>query len=134
MWSLKWLPCGPRTGFFKLVIFSSFFVSLILLETPIFIMFLYKFPFKMSKFEATIWSKFQTLENQFELLPGSFVDPELPFKISPQIQAKQKRKTPPKNDDNAKPKRFVLQKEAFSGKRRKNTSTFFGPWSVGLSV
>ena len=35
MWSLNCLPCGPRTAF-KLVIFDTFFASLILLENPIF--------------------------------------------------------------------------------------------------
>ena len=64
---------------------THFFASLILLETPYFIVFLYQFQFKMSKFEAQFWSKFQTLETQFELLSGRFVDPELPFNISPQI-------------------------------------------------
>ena len=46
----------------------------------------------MFKFEAKNWSKFQTFENQFELLSGRFVDPELPFKISPRMQAKKKKK------------------------------------------
>ena len=101
---------------FKSVIFDSFFASLILLETPILIVFLYKSAFKMFKFEAKNWSIFQTFENQFELLSGRFVDPELLFTISPRMQAKEKKKATTKNDNNAKPKRFFLQKEAFSGK------------------
>ena len=93
---------------------THFFASLILLETPIFIAFLYTFSFKMFKFEAKNWSKFQTFENQFERLSGRFVDPELPFKISPRMQATTK------NDNNAKPKRFFLQKEAFWEKIEEN--------------
>ena len=86
----------------------------------------------MLKLEAQFWSTFQTLENQFEQLSGRFVDPELPFKISPRIQAK-KKKTPRKNDNNAKPKRFFLQKGVFSGKKEENFDIFC-PWSADLSV
>ena len=46
----------------------------------------------MLKFEAKNWSKTETFENQFELLAGRFVDPELPFKISPRMQAKKQKK------------------------------------------
>ena len=88
----------------------------------------------MFKFEAKNWSKTKTFENQFELLAGRFVDPELPFKISPRMQAKKKRKPPQKNDNNAKPKRSFLQKEAFSGKNRRKIWLFVGPWSVDLSL
>ena len=112
---------------------ESFFASLILLETPIFTVFLYKFPFKMLKFEAQFWSKFQTLENQFELLSGRFVDPELPFKIWPRIQAKKKRKTPQKTTTTRNPNASFCRKKRFREKRKK-TSIFFCPWAVGLSV
>ena len=77
----------------------------------------------MLKFEAQFWSKSQTLENQFELLSGRFVDPELPFKIWPRVQAKKKK--PQKNDNNAKPKRFLLQKEAFGLKKEENFNSLF---------
>ena len=49
LWTLNRLACGPRTGFrignFRVV----FLASLILFETPIFIVFSYKFQFKMLK-------------------------------------------------------------------------------------
>ena len=111
----------------------SFLTSLILLENPIFIVCSYTFLFKMLNLRHNFGQNFRPSKNQFELLSGCFVDPELPFKISPRIQAKKKKKTPQKNDNNAKPKRFFLQKGAFSGKKEENFD-FFCPWSVGLSV
>ena len=58
--------CGPWTGShvgpepaFKLVILGFFLASLILLETPIFIVFLYKFQFKMLKCWAQIGQNFR---------------------------------------------------------------------------
>ena len=79
----------------------------------------------MLKFEAQFWSTFQTLENEFELLSGRFVDSELPFKISPRIQAK-KKKTPQKKTTTRNPNASFCRKERFREKRKK-TSIFFSP-------
>ena len=100
---------------------THFFASLNLLETPIFIVFLYKFSFKMFKFEAKNWSKIKTFENQFELLAGRFVDPELPFKISPRMQAKKKKKAAAKKMTTTRnPNAPFCRKKRFREKWKKN--------------
>ena len=96
-----------------------------LLETLIFIVVLYKLQFKTLKFEAQLWSNFQILENQFELLSGRFVDPELPFKISPRIQAKKKRRHHEKTTTTRNPNVSFCRKERFREKKRKKTTSFF---------
>ena len=73
----------------------------------------------MFKFEAQSWSKLQTLENQFALLLGRFVDPELPFSH----EFKQREDTTNKRQQR-EPKRFFLQKEAFSGNKKANFDLF----------
>ena len=120
MWSLNcppplWSPnCLSNWSFL-----THFPASLILLETPIFIVFLYKFSFKMFKFEATNWSKFQTFENQFELLAGRFVDPERPFKISPRMQAKKKKKATTNKRQQRETQTLLSAKRSVVGKKLK---------------
>ena len=70
----------------------------------------------MLKFEAQLWSKFRTLENQFELPSGRFVNPELPFKFWPRIQAK-KIKTPQKTATTRNPNVSFCRKKRFRGKK-----------------
>ena len=72
--------------------------SLILLETPIFIVFLYKFQFEMLK----CWAQ-KTLKNQFEQGSGRFVVPEPALKMEPRNQAKTKKRKHQKNVTNTKP-------------------------------
>ena len=93
MWSVNRLPCGPRTGF--QIGHLLFFASHILLETTIFIVLLYKYPFKMLKFWTQFWSKFQTLKNQFEQRGRAVLwspnrrskrDPEIKQKITRNIK------------------------------------------------
>ena len=108
-----------------------------LLETPTSIEFLYKFSFKMLKFEAQFWSTFQTRENQFELLSGRFVDPELPFKIWPRIQAKKKKKDTTKKRQQHETQTLLSaesERSVFGKKRKKISIFFFCPWAVGISV
>ena len=113
---------------------AHFFASLILFENPIFVVFLYKFPFKILNFEAQFWSKFQTLENQFELLSGRFVDPELPFKIWPQTQAKKKKKDTTKKRQQRETQMLLSAERNVFGKKGTKNIDFFCPWAVGLSV
>ena len=125
--------CGPWTGSpvgpepaFKLVIFDSFFRFPHFAWNPnYFYSVLYKLQFKMLKFEAQFWSKFQTLENQFELLSGRFVDPELPFKISPRIQAKKKTKRHHKKTTTTRnPNASFCRKERFQEKKGRKLRFF----------
>ena len=72
------------------------------------------------------WSNFQTLENKFELLSGRFWSRSCPSKFDHKF--KQKKTHQQKNNNNAKPKRFFLRKETFSGKREENIDSF---WPLG---
>ena len=98
---------------------THFFASLILLETLVFIVFLYKFSFKMLKFEAKIGQKLRPSKTNLNCWRAVLWTPNCPSKFRHECKLKNKRKPPQKNDNNAKPKRSFLQKEAFSGKKWK---------------
>ena len=94
--------CGPWTGSlvgpepaFKLVILFLLLFPHMTWNPHVYSV-LYKSPFKMLKFWAQSWSKFQTLKNQFEQQSGRFVVPEPALEMGPRNQANKKNKKGPK--------------------------------------
>ena len=132
LWTLNRLACGPRTGF-QIGHFRFFLASLILLETPIFIVFLYRFQFEMLKCWHTL-VKISDPQKPIEQGSARFVVPEPALKMGPRNQAKTKKKETTKKCDQHKTKRFFLQNGAFSDKKKLKMFFFLWHWAAGFSV
>ena len=114
LWTLNRLAYGPRTGF-QIGHFGVFFGLPSFCLKPLFYSVFVQIPSTMLKCWAQLWSKFQTLKNQFERRLGRFVVPEPVLKMGPRNQTKKQHH---QEINNTKTKRFFLQKEAFSDKKR----------------
>ena len=100
---------------------------------PLFLLcFLYKFLFKMLKFEAQFWSKFQTLENQLNCCRAVLWTPNCPSKFGHEFKQR-KRKTPQKKTTTRNPNASFCRKKRFSGRKGRKLR-FFALGVVGLSV
>ena len=89
MWSLNRLACGPRAGF-QIGYFGIFFASLILLEPPIFIVFLYKFSFKILKFGHNFGQNLRPSKTNLNLVRAVLWSLNCPSKWDPEFKPKNK--------------------------------------------
>ena len=122
MWSLNSPPCGPRTAFqighcWHIFWFPSFCLN----PPPIYSVCCTNSHLRCLNLRQKNWSYFQTFENQFELLSGRFVDPELPFKFSPRMQAKKKKKTTTKKWQQRETQTLLSAERTVFGKNMEET-------------
>ena len=117
LWTLNRLACGPRTGF-QIGHFRVFWVSLILLETPIFIVFLYKFQFKMLKCWAQSGQNFRPSKTNLNKCRAVLWS--LNRRSKWDLEIKQKQKKHLKNVNNTKPNVSFCRTEPFRTKIIKN--------------